>query len=370
MTHQAPPVGCLDKFGSCARKWHWLAKLWPAGGVRSWPILHLGRAPKTSPTTWCFAAAICARCSRPSFPSGSRRSVAAKHTCFRHSIRCSRRSGSLQEPIRRRCPSAISASFCRIRADPRAPSERTAGSGFRPTFSAHHGNPSRGSRRETIMGAPTPRGWHRLRPHQLRPRRTGHLDEDDPKCPYNCRRRWPALQNPDGSHGTARPDAGCVHARGTEPRAIARPLPADAGKPAAHSEIHFQAQCSLPDVFAELKSKRLVCFNEGRIGAQVERITPDGAQLRVVAARPRGEKFRCDMALNFPGTDLHIPPLTEKDLHLSPLFNRHDTSTHFYFASWAGSMSASSCELKRSSGIVLMISRASSSRSLARRVAA
>ncbi len=28
----------------------------------------------------------------------------------------------------------------------------------------------------------------------------------------------------------------------------------------------------------------------------------------------RGEKFRSDMAINFPGTDLHISPLTEKDL--------------------------------------------------------
>lgn len=94
-------------------------------------------------------------------------------------------------------------------------------------------------------------------------------------------------------------------------------------KPAPHPEIHFQARCSLPDVFAELKSKRLVCFNEGRIRAQVERITPDGAELRVVAARARGEKFRSDMALNFPGTDLHIPPLTEKDLADLDFIVRH-----------------------------------------------
>jgi pyruvate kinase len=85
-------------------------------------------------------------------------------------------------------------------------------------------------------------------------------------------------------------------------------------KPAAHPEIHFQARCSLPDVFAELKPKQLVCFNEGRIRAKVERITADGAQLRVVAARPNGEKFRSDMALNFPDTDLHISSLTDKDL--------------------------------------------------------
>jgi pyruvate kinase len=95
------------------------------------------------------------------------------------------------------------------------------------------------------------------------------------------------------------------------------------GKPAADPNVHFQARCSLPDVFAELKSKRLVYVNEGRIGAQVVRITPEDAELRVVAARPRGEKFRSDMALNFPGTDLHIPSLTEKDLTDLDFIVRH-----------------------------------------------
>ena len=94
-------------------------------------------------------------------------------------------------------------------------------------------------------------------------------------------------------------------------------------KPSAHSKIPFRARCSLPEVFAELKAGRLVCFNEGRIAAKVERITSDGAQLQVVAARPRGEKLRCDMALNFPGTDLHIPPLTEKDLADLDFIVRH-----------------------------------------------
>jgi len=94
-------------------------------------------------------------------------------------------------------------------------------------------------------------------------------------------------------------------------------------KPAGGSRFRFKARCSLPDVFLELKSKRLVCFNEGRIAAQVERITPEGAELRVVAARPKGEKFRADMALNFPGTDLHIPPLTEKDLRDLDFIVRH-----------------------------------------------
>jgi pyruvate kinase len=82
----------------------------------------------------------------------------------------------------------------------------------------------------------------------------------------------------------------------------------------AQRRFRFQARCSLAAVFRELKPGSLVSFNEGRIGARVERATAEGAELRVTQARPRGEKFRAGMALNFPNTNLHISPLTEKDL--------------------------------------------------------
>jgi pyruvate kinase len=94
-------------------------------------------------------------------------------------------------------------------------------------------------------------------------------------------------------------------------------------KPVPHAHFHFQARCSLPEVFSDLKRKRRVCFNEGRIGTVVERITAEGAQLKVVNARPKGEKFRNDMALNFPGTDLHLPALTEKDMGDLDFIVRH-----------------------------------------------
>jgi pyruvate kinase len=82
----------------------------------------------------------------------------------------------------------------------------------------------------------------------------------------------------------------------------------------APQRFPFQARCSLPAVFPELKSGSSVTFNEGRIGATVEHATADSVQLRVIHARPKGEKFRSGMAINFPETDLHISPLTEKDL--------------------------------------------------------
>lgn len=82
----------------------------------------------------------------------------------------------------------------------------------------------------------------------------------------------------------------------------------------AQRRFRFQARCSLAAVLPELKPGSLVSFNEGRIGARVERATAERAELQVIRARPHGEKFRAGMALNFPDTNLHISPLTEKDL--------------------------------------------------------
>ncbi|HEY5991195.1 MAG TPA: pyruvate kinase, partial [Candidatus Udaeobacter sp.] len=91
----------------------------------------------------------------------------------------------------------------------------------------------------------------------------------------------------------------------------------------AQRRFRFQARCSLAAVFPALKPGVVVSFNEGRIGARVERATAERAELRVTRARPRGEKFRAGMALNFPETDLHISPLTEKDLSDLDFIVRH-----------------------------------------------
>ena len=101
----------------------------------------------------------------------------------------------------------------------------------------------------------------------------------------------------------------------------------------------FQARCSLPAVFAELKPGSLVSFDEGRIGARVENATAEHAELRVICARPCGEKFRPGMALNFPDTDLHISPLTEKDLADLDFIVRHADLVGYSFVQRAEDIS-------------------------------
>ena len=76
----------------------------------------------------------------------------------------------------------------------------------------------------------------------------------------------------------------------------------------------FQAECALPEIYDQLKPGAVVWFNEGRFAARIDKVKPNRLWLTVVQARPDGEKFRADMGLNFPGTDLRVTPLTMKDM--------------------------------------------------------
>lgn len=71
---------------------------------------------------------------------------------------------------------------------------------------------------------------------------------------------------------------------------------------------------TFPTILDQLEVGARIFIDDGRIGARVERIEPDGATLRVEQARSKGEKLRLNKGLNFPDTALDLPPLTEKDL--------------------------------------------------------
>lgn len=75
----------------------------------------------------------------------------------------------------------------------------------------------------------------------------------------------------------------------------------------------FQASCTIPDVLKELKIGTIVWIDDGKIGAYVESITPEGVWLKVTHARLKGEKLLPDKGINFPYTDLHLSSLTDKD---------------------------------------------------------
>jgi pyruvate kinase len=75
----------------------------------------------------------------------------------------------------------------------------------------------------------------------------------------------------------------------------------------------FQAQCFPIAIFPHLAVDTLVALDEGSIRGRVESIDGDGVLLRVTSTPLGGATLKPDKGLNFPGTELGIPALTEKD---------------------------------------------------------
>jgi pyruvate kinase len=73
-------------------------------------------------------------------------------------------------------------------------------------------------------------------------------------------------------------------------------------------------RCALPEVFDQLEAGQSVWIDDGKLGAVIERLIPEGAVLRVIHARAKGERIKPEKGLNFPETDLRLDPLTADDL--------------------------------------------------------
>jgi pyruvate kinase len=91
------------------------------------------------------------------------------------------------------------------------------------------------------------------------------------------------------------------------------------GKPAEYSAsgvlIHpAHIGCTLSKVISKIKVGQPVWIDDGKLGAVVEKITDQGALLRITVAKPEGVRIQSDKGINFPETDLDLPPLSEKDL--------------------------------------------------------
>ena len=94
-------------------------------------------------------------------------------------------------------------------------------------------------------------------------------------------------------------------------------------EPRKRPDYPLQARCLIAEVFTTLKPGAQLWINEGRIGALVVKSIKEGLVLRVSDARETGEKFRAEMALNFPNVDLQISPLTHQDLTDLDFIVRH-----------------------------------------------
>jgi len=79
-------------------------------------------------------------------------------------------------------------------------------------------------------------------------------------------------------------------------------------------EADFAAECTFADVFGMVQPGQRVFLDDGKIGAEIERVEDWGLLARVTQADEAGVKLKPEKGINFPDTDLRCAALTEKDL--------------------------------------------------------
>ncbi|MBI4604310.1 MAG: hypothetical protein HY721_20315 [Planctomycetes bacterium] len=72
--------------------------------------------------------------------------------------------------------------------------------------------------------------------------------------------------------------------------------------------------CTLPEVFAFVRTGEKVWFDDGKIGAVVAAAGPDEVRVRITACPLTGRKLRADRGINLPDSSIELPALTAKDL--------------------------------------------------------
>ena len=85
----------------------------------------------------------------------------------------------------------------------------------------------------------------------------------------------------------------------------------------------FVTTCTLPEALTDVGSGARVWVDDGKIGATVVAAAPEGLLLEVTEVPPKGAKLKAEKGLNFPGTHVRIPALTERDLLALDFVVRH-----------------------------------------------
>ena len=108
--------------------------------------------------------------------------------------------------------------------------------------------------------------------------------------------------------------------------------------------------CSIPEIFQQLKPGDPVLIDDGKIRAEVEKIVPQGAWLKILYALPGGSKIKNQKSLNFPQTPLLISPLTPKDLEDLDFVAAQADSIGYSFVKSAADMAQLQQELRKRLG--------------------
>lgn len=102
-----------------------------------------------------------------------------------------------------------------------------------------------------------------------------------------------------------------------------------------------------PRILPSLQPGQRVWIDDGHLGAVVDEKDADSVILRVTHAPPEGMRLRADKGINFPGADLALGPLSQKDLADLEFVVHHADLVGFSFVESAADMRALMTELER-----------------------
>lgn len=142
------------------------------------------------------------------------------------------------------------------------------------------------------------------------------------------------------------------------------------GKPAEYDGSGMlvkpaQIGCTLSAFSTKLTVGQAVWIDDGKLGAVVEALTDKGALLRVTQARSSGVNVQSDKGINFPDTDLGLPPLSEKDLQDLDFACAHADLIGFSFVESLADMEILMAELaKRNATELPIIAKIETNRAL------
>ena len=103
------------------------------------------------------------------------------------------------------------------------------------------------------------------------------------------------------------------------------------GPPQPGAVPAVQVECTLPEVVPQLGVGQAVRIDEGRVGLVVVSTGPRGALLRVVDSAAEPPRLRPGKALNFPGVNISVNPLTTRDLRDLDIVVREADSVGYSF---------------------------------------